>query len=190
MVAKTVERFGQLDAAFNNAGIENDPMPLAEISAAAFDRLLAINVRGVYLCMKWELPAMLRRGKGAIVNTASAAGLVGAPGLSPYAASKHAVVGLTKSASAEYASAGVRVNAVCPGLVRTPMLERLEAKVGADAFQAFREAGNIFDRKTASKLKKFVYAAGNRQDALEAYVAFRGRPPKIEGLLKKRGLAA
>jgi NAD(P)-dependent dehydrogenase (short-subunit alcohol dehydrogenase family) len=116
MVAKTVERFGRLDSAFNNAGIENDPKPLGDIDAAAFDRVIATNVRGVYLCMKAEIPAMLKRGKGAIVNTASVAGLVGAVGLSPYVASKHAVVGLTKSASAEYARMGLRINAVCPGL--------------------------------------------------------------------------
>jgi NAD(P)-dependent dehydrogenase (short-subunit alcohol dehydrogenase family) len=136
MVAKTLERFGRLDCAFNNAGVENDPAPLAELSVEAYDRVMAVNVRGVFLCMQAEIPAMRRGGKGAIVNTASVAGLVGASGLSPYVASKHAVVGLTKTASAEVAGEGIRVNAVCPGLIRTPMLERLEARVGSEALQA------------------------------------------------------
>lgn len=135
MVATTVRRFGRLDCAFNNAGIENDPKPLADIDAAAFDRIMRVNVRGVYLCMKAEITAMLPVGKGAIVNTASVAGLVGAPSLTPYVATKHAVVGLTKSASAEYAAAGIRINAVCPGLIRTPMLDRLEATIGPEALQ-------------------------------------------------------
>lgn len=137
MVARTLERFGRLDCAFNNAGIENDLRPIADLDAAAFDRVIAVNVRGVYLCMKAEIPAMLRQGKGAIVNTASIAGLVGAPGLSAYAAAKHAVVGLTKSASAEYAGSGIRINAVCPGLIRTPMLDRLEASIGTDALRMY-----------------------------------------------------
>ena len=143
MVAKTVDRFGRLDCAYNNAGIENDPKPVTEITAEVFDRVIAINVRGVYLCMKAEIAAMLRTGKGAIVNTASVAGLIGPAGLLPYVASKHAVVGMTKSASAEFASAGIRVNAVCPGLIRTPMLDRLEANLGSDAFQAFVAATPI-----------------------------------------------
>jgi NAD(P)-dependent dehydrogenase (short-subunit alcohol dehydrogenase family) len=148
MVAKTVDRFGRLDCAHNNAGIENDPKPITEIATDVFDRVIAINVRGVYLCMKAEIAAMLRTGKGAIVNTASVAGLIGPAGLLPYVASKHAVVGMTKSASAEFASAGIRVNAVCPGLIRTPMLDRLEANLGSEAFQAFVAATPI--RRVAS----------------------------------------
>ena len=148
MVAKTVEHFGRLDCAHNNAGIENDPKPITEIPADVFDRVIAINVRGVYLCMKAEIAAMLRTGKGAIVNTASVAGLIGPAGLLPYVASKHAVVGMTKSASAEFASAGIRINAVCPGLIRTPMLDRLEANLGTEAFQAFVAATPI--RRVAS----------------------------------------
>lgn len=136
MVADTVRHFGRIDCAVNNAGIEHDLAPLAEIDATVFDRVLRVNVRGVYLCMKAEIPAMLTHGTGAIVNTASVAGLVGAPGLAPYAASKHAVVGLTRSASAEYAGTGIRINAVCPGLIQTPMLERLVGQVGADALQS------------------------------------------------------
>jgi NAD(P)-dependent dehydrogenase (short-subunit alcohol dehydrogenase family) len=137
LVAGTVAHFGRLDCAFNNAGVENDPKPLAEMPIDAYDRLMAVNVRGVFLCLKAEIPAMQRNGKGAIVNTASVAGLVGAPGLSPYVASKHAVVGLTKTVSAEVASTGIRVNAVCPGLIKTPMLDRLEAVMGPAALQTF-----------------------------------------------------
>ena len=137
MVAKTVERFGRLDAAYNNAGIENDTKPLIDMPAAVLERVLAVNVRGVFLCMKAEIAVMLPRKKGSIVNTASVAGLIGAPGLSPYVASKHAVIGLTRTASAELASQGIRVNAVCPGLIRTPMLDRLEANIGKDAMAAF-----------------------------------------------------
>jgi NAD(P)-dependent dehydrogenase (short-subunit alcohol dehydrogenase family) len=136
-VAGTVAHFGRLDCAFNNAGVENDPKPLTELPVDAFDRLMAVNVRGVFLCMKAEIPAMQRSGRGAIVNTGSVAGLVGAAGLSPYVASKHAVVGMTKSVSAEVAGTGVRVNAVCPGLIRTPMLARLEAAMGADVLETF-----------------------------------------------------
>ena len=137
MITKTVERFGRLDAAYNNAGIENDPVPTTDMTLAAFERVLAVNVRGVFLCMKAELPVMLKQKKGSIVNTASVAGLIGAPGLLPYCASKHAVIGMTRTASAEVASQGVRVNAVCPGLIRTPMLDRLEANLGKDAMTAY-----------------------------------------------------
>jgi NAD(P)-dependent dehydrogenase (short-subunit alcohol dehydrogenase family) len=136
-VAKTVAHFGRLDCAFNNAGIENEPKPITEISADDFERVMAVNVRGVYLSLKAEIPAMLKNGKGAIVNTASVAGLIGAVGLSPYTASKHAVVGITKAVSAEFASLGVRVNAVCPGLIDTPMLDRLVSALGRDTFDMF-----------------------------------------------------
>lgn len=137
MVAKTVERFGRLDAAFNNAGIENDPKPTTDMTLAVFERVLAVNLRGVFLCMRAEIPAMLRQGKGSIVNTASVAGLLGAPGLLPYVASKHAVIGMTRTAAAEFTAQGIRVNAVCPGLINTPMLDRLAANLGKDAMAAY-----------------------------------------------------
>ena len=124
MVAAVVERWGRLDCAFNNAGIEIEHLPLADSDEATFDRLIGVNVKGVWLCMKHEIRQMLKQGGGTIVNTASVAGLVGAPLMPLYAASKHAVVGLTKTAAAEYGKAGIRVNSVCPGIIRTPMLER------------------------------------------------------------------
>lgn len=124
LVAKTVGTYGRLDCAFNNAGIEEESKPLGECEEALFDRIMAINVKGAWLCMKHEIRQMLKQGKGSIVNTASVAGLVGAPLQGAYAASKHAVVGMTKTAAAEYGKAGIRINSVCPGVIRTAMLER------------------------------------------------------------------
>lgn len=124
MVAKVVESFGRLDCAFNNAGIEEESQRLADCDEALFDRIINVNVKGVFLCMKYEIRQMKIQGAGAIVNTASVAGLVGAPLQPAYAASKHAVVGMTKTAGAEYGRAGIRINSVCPGVIRTEMMDR------------------------------------------------------------------
>lgn len=124
LIRQTVDAFGRLDCAFNNAGIEEESKPLAECDEALFDRIMSVNVKGAWLCMKHEIRQMLKQGGGVIVNTASVAGLVGAPLQPAYAASKHAVVGMTKTAAAEYGRAGIRINSVCPGVIRTPMLER------------------------------------------------------------------
>src|ERR1700730_5687376 len=124
LVAWSVSEFAALDVAFNNAGLLPPTAPLAEQTEDDWDRIMRVDVTGVFLCLKHELAQMAKAGRGAIVNTASVAGLRADPGMAPYVAAEHAVVGLTKAAAIDYAAAGIRVNAIAPGLVRTPMTER------------------------------------------------------------------
>lgn len=127
LMDRTLAEFGQLDCAFNNAGIQGDLCPTVECSEENWDRITGINLKGVWLCMKYELEHMLSRGTGAIVNCASNFGLVGSVGMPAYSAAKHGVLGLTKTAALENARAGVRINAVCPGPVHTPLVDRIVA---------------------------------------------------------------
>jgi NAD(P)-dependent dehydrogenase (short-subunit alcohol dehydrogenase family) len=128
MVARTVEHFGRLDIAFNNAGINPPLATLGEVSEEDFDAVIAVNLKGVWLCMRHELRVMAAQGSGSIVNTSSIAGLAGLRGCGAYSAAKHGVVGLTRTAALEYGKLGVRVNAVCPGGIVTPMLEEAGAQ--------------------------------------------------------------
>lgn len=126
LVQKTVERFGRVDIAFNNAGIEGNWVPIVEQSEEDWDRVIEINLKGVWLCLKYEVQQMLKQGGGgAICNMASVAGLAGFAGAGAYITSKHGVIGLTRTAALEYASQKVRVNAVCPAVIETPMADRL-----------------------------------------------------------------
>ena len=145
LVDYTMKTYGRLDLAFNNAGIEGDVKPLIDQTEANFDTVMDINVKGVWLSMKYEIPRMLEQGGGAIVNSSSVAGVVGFPEIGIYAASKHAVIGLTKTAALEYSAQGIRINAVNPAAIDTEMIDRLAdgMNVKKDDLTTFHPIGRL-----------------------------------------------
>jgi NAD(P)-dependent dehydrogenase (short-subunit alcohol dehydrogenase family) len=132
-VATAVDEFGRIDFAFNNAGIEQPPAAAAEISTSDWDKLIAINLTGVFYAMKYEIPELLKAGGGAIVNTSSGAGIVGIAGQAAYAASKWGIIGMSKSAALDYAAQNIRINVVAPGIIETPMMDRFSGARRKDA---------------------------------------------------------
>ena len=144
LVEKTVKQLNRLDYAFNNAGIEEMTTPLVDQTSEVFDQIMNVNVKGVWLSMKYEIPEMIRNGGGAIVNTSSGAGVIGYPQQPKYIASKHAVLGLTKSAALEYAKSGIRINAIAPGVVKTEMAERVDKQL-IESLKCITPIGRIGD---------------------------------------------
>lgn len=175
LVLHTVATYGRLDCAFNNAGVESPVKPLHEQSIEEFDNLMAINVRGVFLCMKYEIEQMLTQGAGAIVNNSSVLGLIGLPGGSPYVASKHAVMGLTRSAALDYAKQGIRINAVNPGSIATEAFDRTLMKMGitADDLTAMVPMGRIAQAEEVALAVVFLCS--------DAASYITGQPLTIDG---------
>jgi len=156
MVQETVATFGRLDIAFNNAGIQNVLAEIADATAEDFDRVTAVNLRGVWGCMKYELQQMRKQGSGVIVNCSSIGGIVGGAERANYHAAKHGVLGLTKSAALEYAARNIRVNAVCPGLIWTPMVDAMVASGQKEALEAMVQGGPMQRHGRAEEITDVV----------------------------------
>jgi NAD(P)-dependent dehydrogenase (short-subunit alcohol dehydrogenase family) len=182
LVAKTVSAFGALDCAFNNAGVSHPPKPIGELDEATFNRVLDVDLRGVFLCLTYELRHMIKAGKGAIVNTASVAGLFPEAGSAAYVAAKHGVIGLTKTAAIENAERGIRVNALAPGWVRTPMTRKWDEDA---AFNAQLKAATPMHRgaepEEIAAMVLFLCS-----DAASSYIS--GQTHLVDGAQTVRGL--
>jgi len=162
LVQTTVEHFGRLDIAFNNAGVEGELAPLTDAKVETYNKVFDINVKGVFLSLKYEIPAMLKTGGGAIVNTSSVAGHIGLPGASIYIASKHAVEGLTKTAALEFGKQGIRVNAVAPAVIETDMVDRFAGKEGPqrDYLASLHPIGRVGQTREISDVVLFLCSDG------------------------------
>ncbi len=158
MVQDGLDRFGRLDVIFNNAGVEGEQAPTADCTLENWERVISINLRGVFLGMKYAIPALLKGGGGAIINNASVAGLVGFAGLPAYCASKGGVVQLTKAAALEYAGQNIRVNVICPGVILTPMVERFIGPDGSRrrALESLEPVGRFGTAEEVARLALFL----------------------------------
>lgn len=164
MVEETVRTFGRLDAAYNNAGIQSPIAETADASGDEFDRVNGINLRGVWNCMKYELQQMRGQNSGAIVNCSSLGGLVGIAGRGVYHASKHGVLGLTKSAALEYAARGIQINAVCPGIIRTPMVDDMlnSEPEAMDALMKLQPIGRLGEAEEVAQAVLWLCSSASR----------------------------
>lgn len=153
LVEKSIEKYGRLDFGVNNAGIEGENEKTANCTEGNWDRIMDINLKGAWLCMKFEIEQMLKQGSGAIVNVSSVAGLVGFAGTPAYTASKHGMLGLTKTAALDYATSGIRVNAVCPAVIRTPMIDRVtkEDNEALKSFESMHPVGRLGEPKEVAE---------------------------------------